>query len=668
LNREQRAELVKDFAAEMARKGMVVDVAIHAPDARNDERNFHVHMLLTMREITPEGFGNKVREWNRDTELEQWKERWSELGASHLERAGFYQEAERFRVGHLTLEKQREAAHQRGDYEWAKELDREPTKHMGPQATAMEEQGIRTRKGDQNREIEQRNHLRARAKELSRTEGEIRLAYQLTDSAQAFADAQEDRGLILARVSPQDLPKLAQLEKRHFAEKEAEHQRKLRYIDKRISEEMHLGNRDKAAELLRNHREKWVKEFEANRPWMVRQGGIERLTSEQRERARASYDSWQHKDRYSFENYVSYVQKTWQERPAESSRYKLMDLVVVNQRGEVYGISERNTGDTPKLLRHYLKDIDKAPLFSVIGAWQVLKEFHHHRREEALWPERERVWPINPPQPQQVDRSSIPSALAAPQRMIDFAKYQVMHDKRPLNAPDDLNKERSLRFPEQPNAVRIYEAFNRNRNDPKAFAAALDEHGILLACVTKMEADRSYRSAAFAKELNRFSPSYKDGEIVAIAPDARVYKLDDRTTDADPRDLEKFFKKLDKTQLPSIHSVTKTMRERAEAREAAVQLTRLIYPVKRPEFERSLAIELRHITRDVRYAASTGIYRAWQAGSVVGKVLEFGADIFESFFAPTLTPEQRYQGEMAARARQIAEEQAARQRSYNRDR
>jgi hypothetical protein len=111
LDVDQRRALVHDFAREMAEKGMVVDVAIHRPDADDDPRNFHVHMLLTMREISPEGFGKKVREWNHDTELEQWKERWSELGAHHLERPGFELEAERFRVGHFTLQKQREAAY-----------------------------------------------------------------------------------------------------------------------------------------------------------------------------------------------------------------------------------------------------------------------------------------------------------------------------------------------------------------------------------------------------------------------------------------------------------------------------------------------------------------------------------------------------------------------------
>jgi relaxase-like protein len=44
--------------------------------------------------------------------------------------------------------------------------------------------------------------------ELGRTAGEIRLAYSLTSTGQAFADALEDRGLFLTRVSILDLEKL----------------------------------------------------------------------------------------------------------------------------------------------------------------------------------------------------------------------------------------------------------------------------------------------------------------------------------------------------------------------------------------------------------------------------------------------------------------------------
>ncbi len=649
---------MKEFAEEMARKGMVLDVAIHAPDAGNDERNYHVHMLVTMREITPEGFGNKVREWNRETELEQWKERWSEIGAMHLERAGHYLEAERFRVGHLTLEKQRQAALERGDHEWATALDRQAAKHMGPHAAAMEQQGIETTIGNQNREIEERNRLRATTRDLSRTDGEIRLAYQLTERGQAFADALEDRGLILARVSPDDMEKLAAIEGRHLKEKEAEHLRKMTYFDRRMAEEKHGGNLAKVVE-LQKRRDTFERDYLATLPWMMRRDGLRNLTAAQRETAQRSYDEWKYKNRHSFENYVSYVQKKRQERPADASRFKPMDFVVVNQDGQVYSITQRNTGDDPKLLKKHLKEIDTAPLLSVTGAWEVLKELHRHRREEALWPEREKVWPLNPPEPRTVETS--------PRYRFEDAANSTGRDKRPLNAPDELNTRRSQRFPDKADAAHIWEAYNRNRHDPNAFAAALDEHGILLAAVTKTEADRSYRSAAFAREVNRFSPSYREAEVVAIGSDARVYKLNDRTTGANPNDIERLLRKLDRTQLPSLRDAMETMHQRAEAREAAAQLMSHIFPVQPREFDRRLAFDLRRITHNVRYVASVGLDRAERAGRAAGKIFEFGAKAFESLFAPILTPAQKQMGEIAERERRIAAEQARRQRSYDRE-
>ena len=659
MDTDQRRALVHEFARELAQKGMVLDVAVHAPDLDDDPRNFHVHVLATMRDILPEGFGKKVREWNRDTQLEQWKDRWSELGAEHLERAGFELEAERFRVGHMTLQKQREAALQRGDYEWAESLDRTPQKHMGPHATAMENRGIDTTKGDQNREIEERNEQRARMRDLSRTEGEIRLAYQLTDRAQAFADALEDRGLILARVAARDLEKLATLDKRRFEESAAEHQRKMQYYDRRIAEEG--SNPEKVAELERR-RENFENKYLAGLPWTMREGGVDELTPVQRTAAQRSFDQWQHKNRHSFGDYVSYVQQQCREQPAHRSRFQEGELVVVNHYGDVYPLTQRNTGEDPKLLRRYLREVDTAPLLNVSGAWAVFRSLHDHRREEGLWAEREKVWPINLPEQTNDRLPSRLSDLDSPSRWFHTVGQQATNDHRPLDAPEELNRPRSTRFPEQPDAARIWEAYNRNRHEPEAFANALDEHGILLCAASKMEADHSYRRALFSREIDHYSPAYREGEILAMGFDARVYKLNSRVTGADQADLDRFLARLDKTHLPTIGEATQKMHERAEAREAGAQLMSILNPVQRREFDPSLALELRRLTRQVRHVISEGLESAERPLRAVGKVLEFGAKAFESLFAPVLSPEQKLAGVLAERTRQSDAEEAERHR------
>jgi MobA/MobL family len=181
----------------MARKGMVVDVVIHAPHAHNDDRNYHVHMLLTMREIGPDGFANKVREWNTTTEFNRWMERWSELGAEHLERAGFHKEAERFRVGHLSRPERARLAHERGDFEHFEQLLNEPLIHRGPEASGMEKKGHVTRISDINREIEERNKMRG-------TPREIREAYALSSDPHVFAQTLEQKNMLLARITKDD--------------------------------------------------------------------------------------------------------------------------------------------------------------------------------------------------------------------------------------------------------------------------------------------------------------------------------------------------------------------------------------------------------------------------------------------------------------------------------
>ena len=73
LDHGQRVELVREFCQrEFVARGMVADIALHAPGREGDDRNHHAHILLTTREIGPEGFGAKNRDWNAVEMLEGW--------------------------------------------------------------------------------------------------------------------------------------------------------------------------------------------------------------------------------------------------------------------------------------------------------------------------------------------------------------------------------------------------------------------------------------------------------------------------------------------------------------------------------------------------------------------------------------------------------------------
>ena len=102
LNRQARRDLVRQYVDyQFVARGMVADVALHDPDGRNP----HAHVLLTTREIGPDGFGKKVRAWNDRALLKTWREQW-EAHANHaLDRAGYDE-----RIDHRTLEAQREEA------------------------------------------------------------------------------------------------------------------------------------------------------------------------------------------------------------------------------------------------------------------------------------------------------------------------------------------------------------------------------------------------------------------------------------------------------------------------------------------------------------------------------------------------------------------------------
>lgn len=171
LDDEQRERIVKDFAREQfLRKGVAAQADIHRPDRQGDERNFHVHFLVSMRKVSKDGLGERVFTWeDRQRNLEQWHEKWAGRCARELEKAGFKTEAERWRYGYLTNKQQREKALERGDTEWADIKAKEPTKHEGPAASAMERRGEKSDRGNFNRAVRQVNGLKAEKDAIERS-------------------------------------------------------------------------------------------------------------------------------------------------------------------------------------------------------------------------------------------------------------------------------------------------------------------------------------------------------------------------------------------------------------------------------------------------------------------------------------------------------------------
>ena len=141
-SQDQNKELVRDFAKnELVANGMIADVAIHESVAKDGELNPHAHILLTTREVSEEGFAaKKNRDWDKLSELKSWRKSWEDYTNDHLKNSDSDN-----RIDHRSLKNQG--------------LDRQPTIHLGKEATAIEKNGGQSERGDRNRKIEHSNKL-----------------------------------------------------------------------------------------------------------------------------------------------------------------------------------------------------------------------------------------------------------------------------------------------------------------------------------------------------------------------------------------------------------------------------------------------------------------------------------------------------------------------------
>ncbi|SDY82629.1 MobQ family relaxase [Thermoactinomyces sp. DSM 45892] len=135
-NREQR-ELVEEFVYDVfVTRGMIADVGIH----RDDPKNPHFHLMLTMRDIDETGFGLKNRSWNPV---------FANRGTSHdFETRGFVKDADSLVDIRATWADYANRALDRADYPdridhrslEAQGIDRVPTQHLGSSDHEKEKQ------------------------------------------------------------------------------------------------------------------------------------------------------------------------------------------------------------------------------------------------------------------------------------------------------------------------------------------------------------------------------------------------------------------------------------------------------------------------------------------------------------------------------------------------
>ena len=139
MTQDQGVALARDFAQrEFVDQGMVADLNVHWDHGADGLLKPHAHVMLTMREVGEDGFGNKVRDWNRTERLQQWRERWADHANARLAELDIDA-----RIDHRSFA--------------ARGIGLEPQHKIGPAASRMEADGLASGRAEDHRRIAREN-------------------------------------------------------------------------------------------------------------------------------------------------------------------------------------------------------------------------------------------------------------------------------------------------------------------------------------------------------------------------------------------------------------------------------------------------------------------------------------------------------------------------------
>jgi len=143
MTQAQGIELARDFAqAEFVDQGMIADLNVHWDIGEDGMPKPHAHVMLTMRSVDENGFGPKVRDWNRTEMVERWRERWAEHVNERLAELDIDA-----RIDHRSLE--------------AQGIGLEPQSQIGAPAQRIEGESVEAaERAEMHREIARNNGVR----------------------------------------------------------------------------------------------------------------------------------------------------------------------------------------------------------------------------------------------------------------------------------------------------------------------------------------------------------------------------------------------------------------------------------------------------------------------------------------------------------------------------
>ncbi|MGB8843357.1 MAG: Ti-type conjugative transfer relaxase TraA [Aliidongia sp.] len=139
LSQAEGIRLAQDFVREQfVDRGMVADLNVHWDIGPDGEAKPHAHVMLVTRSVGPDGFGKKVREWNRTELLLEWRERWASLANERLAELGLD-----VRIDHRSHAGQG--------------IELEPQNKIGPAGARREDRGEEAERAEDHAEIARRN-------------------------------------------------------------------------------------------------------------------------------------------------------------------------------------------------------------------------------------------------------------------------------------------------------------------------------------------------------------------------------------------------------------------------------------------------------------------------------------------------------------------------------
>ncbi|MDP9128352.1 MAG: hypothetical protein M3N08_08865 [Pseudomonadota bacterium] len=326
-----------------------------------------------------------------------------------------------------------------------------------------------------------------------------RLSHNHSQSPAAFAAALTSSRLRLARVAKNDLPNgdREQDERKEYA-------------------------------MLKGMKNKGV--------WMLATGGVNALDEKQL-KAPSALTTATCNDRavMDFRGYVSHVQEQQakrlehltaraellgfeNERADEGKRHSAVKArvgtyVVITERGHLYHLNQRTTGEKPRDVQEFLKALDGQPVQSVTEARKAMKQIRLHRR----------------------------------------------------TARPEIQPQPTGRAPLRGSAIDIGFAY-RTSDSVKAFAASMADRGIKLAVVTKDEAEESRKQAEAARAAGRHpnATGLKENEIVAVNERGHVHGFTECITGSSFGDMQAYLRNLDRSQLTGIAEMRRHMRGRID--------------------------------------------------------------------------------------------------------